>query len=689
MFGARGRFGFIYLVIVIAFACLLVRLSELQLINGSEYDKLAGSKLTMNLADKAPRGEITDRYGEMLVGNKASYSLALLKTDISDDELNGVIFKVLNMLDEEGKVFEDSLPIAPDNLQFTFGSDDERRKWIKESGHEKQLGGAENGVQALSVLASEVYHINSSYSQEDVRRIAGVRYEAEKRGFSPLSPFIIAEDVSVALVSKIKEAGDEFPCIAVTNSFVREYYNDGFASHILGRTGKMNEEEYKKYKERGYGYNDNIGKQGVEKLAEEYLRGVDGVKGSAEGTGSKVSLIDKTPAQPGSNVVLTIDMDLQRTLEDSLKSRIEKIRRSGGEKTGADANAGAGVVVDVKNGDILACASYPTYDLSDFKEMYSKLSEDNNKPLWNRAVSGTYTPGSTFKPLVAIAALETGNLKASEKIVDEGIYKFYEDYRPRCWIWSEYHTTHGSINVSGAIEKSCNYFFYEAGRRTGIDKIDEYGSLFGLGEYTGTGLPEEVKGYIASPESKKKVVKTVTEQGWYGADTLQAAIGQSIHSFTPLQIANYVATIANGGTRYKLNLIKSVRSGIDGSLIQDTVPQVEAQIDMNSANLNAVRLGMKNVVEEGSARAIFTGYPIQIGGKTGTAQVGTKVSNNALFAAFAPFDDPEIAVCIVIEHGVRGANAAYVAKEIFDEYFGLNDDAVSAFVELEDYGMNG
>lgn len=297
--------------------------------------------------------------------------------------------------------------------------------------------------------------------------------------------------------------------------------------------------------------------------------------------------------------------------------------------------------------------------------------ENEAKPLWNRAVSGTYTPGSTFKPLVAIAALETGAITADEKIKDEGIYRFYEDYQPKCWIWQENKATHGSINVSSAIQNSCNYFFYETGRRVGIDVIDNYGAKFGLGEYTGVELPEEVKGNVSSPEYKKKVVKNQWDSGWFGADTLQTAIGQSYNAITPIQLANYAATIANGGTRYKVNLIKSVRSSLDNSVVMENKPTVAETIEISDGNLNAVKEGMKNVVDEGSAHAIFSGYPIKIGGKTGTAQLGKNASNNAFFIAYAPFDAPEIAVCVVIEHGVRGANAAYVARDLFDYYFGI------------------
>lgn len=294
--------------------------------------------------------------------------------------------------------------------------------------------------------------------------------------------------------------------------------------------------------------------------------------------------------------------------------------------------------------------------------------------MWNRAVSGLYSPGSTFKPLSAIAALQSGKLSLSETIHDDGVYKRYQDYQPACWIWTDSRgtQTHGDQNVSQAIENSCNYFFYEIGYRMGIGTIDDYATRFGLGEYTGIELDEEAKGAVASPEYKKEIIKNVTSRDWYDGDTLQAAIGQSYSLFTPVQLASYVSTIANGGTRYKVHLIKSIRSSMDGTLVKESMPEEIDRIDINPQYLAAVKNGMKKVVDEGSAASVFTNYAIPIGGKTGTAQVGDG-SNNAVFIAYAPFDDPKIAVSVVLEHGVRGVNAAQVAKDIFDYYFGINN----------------
>lgn len=670
MINSNKRFFVIKLFIILLIAVLFARLFELQITDGEKYRAVSGSKNSVNLLEKAPRGEIYDRYGKPLVSNRECYSVTLIKTAISNDELNNIIYELIKIIEKENQRINDSLPVNDDGSAFTFADDNEKNKWFTENKNEIDY---ERTAPELISYLRDKYDIKGDYGMHDLRKLAGIRYEAGLRGFSALSPYTIIDDANVNIVAAIKERRDEFVGVEITNNYVREYNNGVLASHILGRTGKMNAEEYEQYKEKGYSYNDIVGKQGIEKSAEEYLRGENGIKGSEYNVdGKSVTIINKKETKPGANVTLTIDSELQEIAERSLEKNIKNISSSGGEKSGKDADSGAAVVIDVKNGDVLVCASYPTYNLSEFNNIYSSLVSDPSKPLWNRAVSGTYAPGSTFKPLTAIAALETGAITPTEKINDEGVYRFYKDYQPKCWIWQQYHTTHGNIDVSKAIEGSCNYFFFEAGRRIGIEKLDEYAAKFGLGEHTGIQLPEEAIGFVAGPEAKKKMVKNATEQGWFGGDTIQAAIGQSYNLLTPVQLANYVAAIANGGTRYKVNLIKSIRSGTDRRELVSTEPETEQKIDMKPENLEAVKLGMKNVVDEGSASAIFTDYHIKIGGKTGTAQIGTKQSNNALFVAFAPFDNPEIAVCVVLEHGVRGANAAYVARDIFDAYFGLN-----------------
>lgn len=681
------RFLVVKLIVFMSLIALIIRTGYLQLVMGEHYLAMSNKRVANSVVVKAPRGEIYDRNGKPMISNRVGYALQFLKTDGTNDEIYEMLLKCLNILTDSGYIYEDSFPVDMSGNEYIFNDDngdgsidDEKSNWfdsVKESKDKKFIDLNKN-MSASEVLTfyRNYYKISNDYNEYDARRLVGLRYDAELAGaFSTKTPFTIMSDVDINVVTKIKERSTEFKGISVVNEYVRNYNMGSIAAHILGRIGKMNSAEYEKLKDKGYGYNEFVGKQGVEAIAEEYLHGTDGSVSSEQViNGNNIKLIQDVDPIPGNFVVLTIDSDLQNSAEESLKRNIETISNNGKnqEKKGGDANAGAVVVLDIKNGDILTMASYPTYNPSTFNEDFEMLNEDKERPMWNRALAGTYTPGSTFKPLTAIAALESGNVGINEIIECKGIYSFYKSYQPRCWIWTEQHRTHGKLNVSGAIENSCNCYFYEAGRRMGIDTLREYARKFGLGELSGVEFSEEVKGNMANPELKEKLEQAAEDKQWYGGDTIQAAIGQSYSTFTPIQLANYIATVANGGTRYKTNIIKSVRSSIDGSLIKENEPKVMEKIDMSPETIEAVKSGMRGVVEEGSASRIFDNYPVSIGGKTGTAQVGTKVSNNALFVAFAPFEDPEIAVCVVIEHGVRGANAANVARDIFDEYFKFN-----------------
>ncbi len=692
---SKARFIILKIIIVIMMAAVVWKLFDLQIIKGEQYYEIANNRLTTNIVEKAPRGEILDRYGTRLVSNKVGYSVVMQKTDMNDEELNEVIRKLLGVLYANGCEYYDDLPISfmPYGFQFEDenedgGVEDEREAWFK-ANEDLKITSNMSADDTMQILKKR-YKISASYSEDEQRRIAGIRHAAEMSGLSQTTLFTIADDISVDAVTQIKERQDEFKGISVVNDYVRQYDMPGVATHILGRTGKINAEEYESNKDLGYGYNDIIGKQGIEKWGEQYLRGTDGTTGTTkEVNGKEITVLNDTDPIPGNYIVLTIDSDLQKVAEESLANTIKNIRASSGTKAkdGADCNAGAAVVIDVKTGDTLAIASEPTYDMSRFDEDYNTLIQNEAKPMWNRAVSGLYSPGSTFKPLTAIAALETGNLTVNEIINDEGVYKYYADYQPTCWIWNEYKLTHGKQNVTLALENSCNFFFYEVGRRLGIDTLAKYANKFGLGEKTGIELSEETAGHMASPEYKKQVVSNITSQDWYGGDTLQAAIGQSYSLFTPVQLANYAATIANGGTRYKVNLVKSVRSSVDGSVVKEFNPEIVEKIDMNEEVLNAVKQGMKKVADEGSAAEVFANYGVQVGGKTGTAQVGDG-SNNAVFIAYAPFDDPQIAVSVVLEHGVRGTNAAQVAKDIFDEYFRLNEQPAGTAAPTEEPEAN-
>lgn len=668
LFDDKLRFRVLKIIVIIIAVALFGRLFHLQIIEGENYYNKTQNRISSTFVEKAPRGEIMDRYGKPLVTNRLGYSLKLQKSGVAGDEFNKMLLEIMNILEKCGNSYRDSLPISEYPYEFTFedmngdGSyKDERKEWFESK---KKLTADMSASEIMDYYKEKLYNV-ADYDEDDARRLVGIRYDIDMEGFSVTSPFTLAEDIDVNVISMIKERGSEFEGVYVTKEYFRTYNEGTLAAHILGGTGKISGEEYDELKESGYGYKDIIGKRGVEKLYESYLKGKDGVKSNDDN-------IEDVAAEPGNYVVLTIDSELQKAVEKSLEKRITEIAGNGTkpeEKKGADANAGAAVVLDVRSGAVLASATYPTYDPGRFNQDYTKLIENPANPIWNRAISGGYAPGSTFKPLVAIAALETGATETDELIRCDGIYKYYDTYQPKCWIWSSKGETHGDINVINAIEFSCNCYFYEAGRRTGIDAINKYAKMFGLGDFTGIGLPEESKGNISNPEYKKSIGKTEEDKRWYEADTIITAIGQSYSYFTPIQLANYVATIANGGTLYKTHILKSIRSSSDGSVIYDNEPVVLGEVSVDSKNLEAVKRGMYGVVDEGSASGIFEEYSIPVGGKTGTAQVGSTVSDNALFIAFAPFDNPEIAVAVVLEHGVKGENAAYVAKDIFDEYF--------------------
>lgn len=666
MHNSKYRFFILKAVAVLMLAMITVRLFSMQVIDGEVYVKTAESRASTGTVTKAPRGDILDKYGRVLVTNKSGYSVRLKKTSDDDVKINEIVSEIVSILEDTENPVVNSLPITleyPYEFEFEDRNDNDSSSDEKDNWFENNKHNLNSDMSADDVIRAycDIYGISGDYKSEHIRSMVSVRYETDVKQYSSVTPVTVAEDINAEAVTAIKSLNEGIDGVIIAEDYAREYTTPGLATHILGRTGQISSDEYQKNKQNGYGINDTIGKQGIERWAEKYLRGKDGVTGTyTEIDGKSVELSEGQEPVPGNYVMLTIDYDIQATLERSLENTIKAI--------GGDCNAGGAVVLDVNTGDTLAIASYPTYDMTTFDEEYSKLVQNESNPMLNRAVSGLYSPGSTFKPLTAIAGIQSGVVTPKEHITCTGIYDYYKDYQPSCWIWSEYNSTHGAQDVTHAIENSCNVYFYELGRRLGIDRLDEYAKKFGLGEYTGIELTEETAGHMASPEYKKQAVVNVTDSDWFGGDTLQTAIGQSYSLFTPVQLANYCATIANGGTRYKVNLIDSIRSSVDGSVVEKFGSEVVEKIDMDPQTVNQIHNGMKKVVDEGSARSIFEGYPIAVGGKTGTAQLG-KGANNAVFIAFAPFDNPKIAVAVVLEHGVRGTNAGRVARDVFDQYF--------------------
>ena len=506
-------------------------------------------------------------------------------------------------------------------------------------------------------------------SSTDARTIAGILYELYYRSrVNSWPPYTFATDVSIDFITRVKELS--LPGVEIETTSVRKY-NTEYAAHLLGYTGPITRDTWPTYKEKsGYTMNDTVGITGAESAFESYLKGTSGTRAIERNENGKIissqwltntETEESMAPQPGQNVFLTIDIDLQQQVEDILASGVASLQSK--ETEGA-----ACVVLDVNSGDVLASASYPTYSLATFRQDYNTLRDDPLNPLLNRALQGLYPPGSTFKMVTAIAALELGIVEPDTQINDKGVYTFYSSPQPQCWYYRQYRKTHGLQNVSQAIMNSCNYYFYEVGRLVGIDHLDEYAAMFGLGQKTGIELTENA-GVVASPAFTESLGGK-----WYEGNILSAAIGQESTQVTPIQLANYIATLVNGGTRYSTHLLKSVKSNDFSEVTYNYEPKVLGQVEMEDENREAVMKGMLMLTTEGSVSSAFKDVPVQVGAKTGSAQVSAQTNSNAVFVCFAPYDDPQIAVAIAVEHGGSGSELGKIAAQIVTAYFSVQGE---------------
>ncbi|WP_198543878.1 penicillin-binding protein 2 [Petroclostridium xylanilyticum] len=655
------------IIIAVIFA---YRLIQLQVINGKAYAEESERRLRRAVEIKAPRGEILDRFGRVLATNRIGYSINIQKVDISISEFNDMILNLINTLEVNNDTYIDSLPITYPPFQFDFpGNDEATRKDNEIKWKQTKKFDANATAEEVMRKLRHTYKIPAEYSDLDARKVISVRYAMSEQGFGTYSSFTVASDVSINTVMQIEERNREFPGVSIFEEPIRTYPNQELAAHVLGYVGRINADEYSKLKDKGYGMNDILGKAGMEKYLEEFLKGKDSKKEiEINEQGKLTQVLDSMAPVPGNDVILTIDAELQKVAETSLRNTIDKIRNGGYGEEYSDANSGAVVALDVNTGAVLAMASYPTYNPSEFYKDYKRLSSDTLQPLFNRAIAGAYPPGSTFKMLTGIAALEEGIVTPYDKILDTGIYKFYKGYQPACWLWTKARATHGYLNMVGALQVSCNIFFYDVGRRLTIEKIYDYGVKFGLGELTGIELAGESKGILAGPGPRKRIFN----KPWVPGDTIQAAIGQSDHMFTPLQIASYVSTIANGGTRYKVHIVDKVKTYNDGRIIKQTAPEILGKIEMKPETIKTIFEGMRAVTEEGgTASAVFRDFPVTVAGKTGTAQASGG-SDHGWFVGFAPYDNPQIAVAVIVARGGSGGNVAPVARDIFAAYLGVD-----------------
>lgn len=502
-------------------------------------------------------------------------------------------------------------------------------------------------------------------SETDARALAGVLYELNLRSqdIYTAAEYVFASDVDIDFISRVKER--DLTGVVIEAATLRQYHTK-YAAHLLGRTGLMDKKEWEYYKtvdadgdgKTDYQMNDTVGKEGAEQAFESLLRGKPGTRTVERNTKGKIVAQNwETEPEPGGNVMLTLDIGLQGYVENLLADAVPKLASE--ETEGA-----ACVVLDVKGAEVLTAASYPTYDLANYASELTEKGDDPLHPFLNRALQGAYPPGSTFKMLTAIAGLEEKIITPSTLIRDEGQYNYYGPNGPKCWIFRQYGSRHGLINVSKAIEVSCNYFMFDVGRQLGIEKLDEYAARFGLGEKTGIELSESA-GVMASPEYTESLGGT-----WYEGNTLSVAIGQESSQFTPLQLANYIATLVNGGTRNAVHLLKEVKSSDFSQVLQSYEPQVLDTIEIEDQNLKAVKAGMLALTTNNSSvRQYFQSLPFQAGAKTGSAQVTGQNESNAVFVCFAPYDDPEIAVAIAVEHGGSGSELASMAADVLRYYF--------------------
>lgn len=689
--------------ILLAVVCVVLvffvgALFRIQILRKDSYKKNTVS--TYQVSVDAARGEILDRNGSPLItnrqGNSIVFNYAYFPTDQA--KRNKIILSLINLFEQYEQEYTDVLPITL-NADGTYSFEEDRDsdiEWLKSSDmlDLNSYATAENCMTALIKRYSL-----EEYSKSDAIKIASVCVGMKRAYFSTTYPFTFSEDVPTELVTIVMENSATY--VGVENEIVayREYTDGTLAPHILGRTSGItaetyaekkaeteaaveaaeeegaSEEEITAIKLSGYTLTDDYGSSGIELAMEEYLKGSRGLKTvSIDNSGNVTEEYDVEPVQ-GSTVILTIDSGLQKVAQDSLKKRVSTLD----VETSLTA-AAAVVVQNVNTGEILACATYPSYDNSTWSENYSTWASDTvGSPLWNRATMSTYEPGSTFKPCVAIAGLQENVITSKTTLECTGYYTYFEDVTFAC----ANYTAHGELDVTHAIEESCNCFFYETGRLLGIDKIDKWATAFGLGQKTGVEI-SEATGLLASKEEREADGET-----WHPGDTVQAAIGQSDHQFTLLQLCNYCATIANGGTRYVPHFVKAVMSYDYSETLLTKEPEVANQIDIDAENLELVREGMHLVATEGFCASAFADLPVEAAAKTGTSEIKKIINgqtiegNNGFLITYAPYDDPEIAIAIVVETADKGSLCATIAADIYNYYFSeKNTDSVQLYNTL-------
>ena len=673
------------MMLLIAAAAVIIglygfRLIFLQLVNGDSFTAQATNTTDYKFTVTAARGDIVDSKGERIASSTTGYSVVLNKLLMGDEDLDTMLQKIVGLLGKNGESWNDSLligqPNAAGHYEFTAASDN--------AAEQKALAAMKDnlGLQQYATADDVMEKLVEDYDLADFslywqRVLSGIHYEMQLQAFSNVNNFVMAENVSEATVATIKENSLSLPGVEIVETSTRSYEQGTVLPHVLGRVGKITAEKWKvtdengqvtyPLKEKGYNMNDIIGISGLESAYEDELRGKDGVETITRNSdGVIVNTALTTVPEPGHTVQLTIDSEFQKAVDQALAKNVEWIKNIYADSK--QANAGAVVVIDVKTGGVLAASNYPSFDQNLYATQYSEYSADENMPLFNRALQGLYTPGSTYKPSVAVAGLDTGLLNRNSTVNCTHIYTYYKDYRPRC---AQHGHGNGPIDVVNAIKWSCNIFFYDVGRRLTSDVYDAYAYKLGLGQRTGVEVSEAL-GHLT----------TKNDSNYTESLDIQAAIGQGNTAVTPIQLATYAATLANRGTRYRTHFVKAILDSNTGETLQETQPEVMDVVEDKGETFDLVREGMKGVAQTIPALAA---YPYTIACKTGSPQrsegyyVGStyKHYTNAAMIAYGPAEDPEIAIGIVVEYGGAGARTGQLVADIFNAYYAMKDGTLT------------
>ena len=673
------------MMLLIAAAAVIIglygfRLIFLQLVNGDSFTAQATNTTDYKFTVTAARGDIVDSKGERIASSTTGYSVVLNKLLMGDEDLDTMLQKIVGLLGKNGESWNDSLligqPDAAGHYEFTAASDN--------AAEQKALAAMKDnlGLQQYATADDVMEKLVEDYDLADFslywqRVLSGIHYEMQLQAFSNVNNFVMAENVSEATVATIKENSLSLPGVEIVETSTRSYEQGTVLPHVLGRVGKITAEKWKvtdengqvtyPLKEKGYNMNDIIGISGLESAYEDQLRGKDGVETITRNSdGVIVNTALTTVPEPGHTVQLTIDSEFQKAVDQALAKNVEWIKNTYADSK--QANAGAVVVIDVKTGGVLAASNYPSFDQNLYAAQYSEYSADENMPLFNRALQGLYTPGSTYKPSVAVAGLDTGLLNRNSTVNCTRVYTYYKDYRPRC---AQHGHGNGPIDVINAIKWSCNIFFYDVGRRLTSDVYDAYAYKLGLGQRTGVEVSEAL-GHLT----------TKNDSNYTESLDIQAAIGQGNTAVTPIQLATYAATLANRGTRYRTHFVKAILDSNTGETLQETQPEVMDVVEDKGETFDLVREGMKGVAQTIPALAA---YPYTIACKTGSPQrsegyyVGStyKHYTNAAMIAYGPAEDPEIAIGIVVEYGGAGARTGQLVADIFNAYYAMKDGTLT------------